>query len=176
MGCGVEKTFGKRDTPGFPNQRRPEIMRDARGFKKLILPRHRQRRRDNVIQSSFWQVLSWRANCDVQPILYQSDPEFPDMSKIGRVTDYIVAYACKGVETFLQQRETVRSLILTSDELYCSKKDVARVAKQVLNKMIGDKLVSKQEVLCLALSLPLHECSDQVEILSISGMMKLGSR
>jgi hypothetical protein len=42
---------------------------------------------------------SWRANCDIQIFLYQSDPNNPNLDEIAAVTDYIVSYTCKGNET-----------------------------------------------------------------------------
>jgi hypothetical protein len=51
---------------------------------------------------------SWRANCDVQILIYNSDPKNPDLTDIARVTDYIVAYACKGNATMKEEREQNR--------------------------------------------------------------------
>ena len=46
---------------------------------------------------------SWRANCDVQILLYDSNPKAPDISEISRVTDYVVAYSCKGNATLKEE-------------------------------------------------------------------------
>lgn len=129
-----------------------------------------------MIQSSKWQVLSWRANCDVQPIIYESNPKCPDFKEIARVTDYIVAYACKGVETFSQEKETIASLIRSAQEKTSCHRDVQRVARKILNKLCGDKLMSKQEAIVQATGLPLFECLEYIDYHSISGYMKITNR
>ena len=176
MGCGVEANKGQCDTPGFKNRNLARIIHDPRGFQKLELPRKRLQRKDNVIQTSLWQILSWRANCDVQPILYDSDPNCPDFKEIARVTDYVVAYACKGVETFLQEKATISSLVRSSKEITGCHRDVKRVARQVLNKLSGDRLISKQEASVQATGMALYECSETIERHSISGYMKITDR
>ena len=100
-GAGMEATPGKGDTPGFQMISQPRIVQDPRGFKRLELERNDPR----LTQSSMIMTQSWRANCDIQILLYESDPNAPDPSEIARATDYIVAYACKGVGT-LQEEKT----------------------------------------------------------------------
>ena len=80
------------------------------------------------------------------------------------------------METFQQEKETICSLVLLANEVYCSQKDVTRVAKQILNNLCGNKLISKQEALIQATGLPLYECSDQIEVVSISGIMQIGKK
>ena len=55
---------------------------------------------------------SWRANCDVQLLLYESDPLRPDPAEIAKVTDYVVAYACKGNATMAAERKQVKDIIM----------------------------------------------------------------
>lgn len=55
---------------------------------------------------------SWRGNCDVQLLIYNCDPKHPNMSEIARVTDYVVAYACKGNVTMKEEREQNKQLIM----------------------------------------------------------------
>ena len=100
-GAGVEETPNKCDTPGFPLRTEPELVRDLRGFNRLDLPRNNRR----IITSSRWLLQGWRANCDIQVLLYESDPLNPDPEEIARVTDYIVAYACKGNETIVEEKK-----------------------------------------------------------------------
>jgi hypothetical protein len=99
-GAGIEKTALHSDTPGFPLRTEPTILHDLRGFDRLELPRNDSR----IYQSSLSFVQSWRANCDIQILLYNSDPKCPNPEDIGRVTDYIIAYACKGNETIVQEK------------------------------------------------------------------------
>jgi hypothetical protein len=37
-------------------------------------------------------------------LLYECDPFSPDPSEIARVTDYVVAYACKGNSTLTREK------------------------------------------------------------------------
>jgi hypothetical protein len=55
---------------------------------------------------------SWRGNCDVQILVYSSDPDFLDADDIARVTDYVVGYACKGNKTLKEEREQAAQLFL----------------------------------------------------------------
>ena len=72
------------------------------------MPRNNSR----LVQSSTDLLQSWRANCDIQLLIYDCDPRNPDVSNIARVTDYIVAYSCKGNATMKEEREQTRSLLL----------------------------------------------------------------
>ena len=107
-GAGKEQTAGAGDTPGFVLQTEPSIVMDPRGYPKLEMPRNHQR----IVQSSLDLMCSWRANCDVQILLYDCDPDDPDPSEIARVTDYVVAYACKGNESLREEKEHYRSIIM----------------------------------------------------------------
>lgn len=107
-GAGEEMTIGKGDTPGFQLRDKPEIIHDPRGFDRLELPRNHQR----VIQTSLDLCQSWRANCDIQILLYDSDPDDPDPFEIARVTDYVVAYQCKGNSSLREEKEQIRALIM----------------------------------------------------------------
>ena len=74
---------------------------DKRNFKFLQL------KRDNSIrfmQSSMSLLQSWRANCDIKILIYDTDPEFPDLSEISTVSDYIVSYTCKGHLTLFEEK------------------------------------------------------------------------
>lgn len=55
---------------------------------------------------------SWRGNCDIQLLVYNCDPMFPDIGEIAKVTDYVVAYACKGNSTLKEEREQNKHLVL----------------------------------------------------------------
>lgn len=93
-GIGVEETPNRYDTPGFPLAVVPKLVHDLRGVDRLELPRNNRR----IVATSRWLVQGWRANCDIQPLLYECDPLLPNPDEIARVTVYIVAYACKGNE------------------------------------------------------------------------------
>jgi hypothetical protein len=55
---------------------------------------------------------SWRDNYDFQILLHESDPFSPDPSEIARVTDYVVAYACKGNSTLTEEKRQIKQLVL----------------------------------------------------------------
>ena len=116
---------------------------------------------------------SWRANCDIQILIYDSDPEHPDATDVAKATDYIVAYACKGVETIQEEKHQMISLVLQSQESYGSKADVQQIAQKLLNKTISNKMVSKQEAMVLIGQLPLVNRSESISTVSISGHYKL---
>lgn len=108
LGHGQEATPGKADTPGYDLRTNAALIQDSRGFRKLELPRNHNR----VIQSSLDLLQGWRANCDVQPILYESHPDHPDPSDIAKVTDYVVAYACKGNTSLAEEKTQIKSTIM----------------------------------------------------------------
>jgi hypothetical protein len=171
-GAGIEKTAFQADTPGFPLRTEPEILRDLRGFDRLELPRNNQR----TVQSSLSFVQSWRANCDIQILLYDSDPKCPNPEDIGRVTDYIVAYACKGNETIVQEKQQMKALIMGSSDTTGTVTEVKTLARVLLNKVTKEKvIISKQECMCHLAGLNLVLCSESIEPVSISGTYKLGT-
>lgn len=106
-GAGREKTPGKCDTPGFPLSDDPEVKRDRKGSKKLLLPRNNPR----LSQASIDMLQSWRGNCDVQILIYDSSPNSPALEEIAVVTDYVVAYSSKGNKTLREEREQNMLLI-----------------------------------------------------------------
>ena len=143
-GAGVEETPNMCDTPGFPLRTEPKLVQVLRGFDRLDLPRNHRR----IVASSNMLLQGWRANCDIQLLLYQCDPLHPNPDEIARVTDYIVAYACKGNETIVEEMKQMKSLILGSQDISGTTNDVKRIARKLLNKTSKDKVISKQECMC----------------------------
>ena len=80
------------------------IIQDIRGFKKLVLESNNQK----IVQSSMYAVQSWRANCDIQNMLYDSDPTEPNPQEIAKITDYIVSYQTKATETQIEQKSLIQ--------------------------------------------------------------------
>ena len=107
-GCGEEQTCGAFDTKGFPQLDSPEIKYDHRHALKLYMPRNHAR----LVQTSTDMLQSWRANCDIQILLYNSDPMNPNIADIARVTDYIVAYCCKGNASMKEERWQNRKMAM----------------------------------------------------------------
>ena len=106
-GCGYEKTAGACDTPGFSLQQHDTIKKDDKGTSKLLLKRTNER----IIQSSVKILQSWRSNCDLQLILYNSDPRDPDIGELSKVTDYVVSYACKGNATHEAEKQALFDIV-----------------------------------------------------------------
>jgi len=170
-GAGIEKTPGTGDTPGFPLSKRPKISVDHKGSRKLSLDRNHSR----VVQTSDDLLQAWRGNCDVQILIYSSDPDKPDASEIAQVTDYVVAYSCKGNKTLKEEREQTKNLLMRSKEETCDKKDVQRVIKQVLNTTVSNRIISKQECCVLLANLNLFYCSETIQSVSLSGGKRLSA-
>ena len=171
-GAGIEVTQGKGDTEGFPLRSEAAIIRDVRGFYRLELPRENRR----TVQSSTWLVQGWQANLDIQILLYDCNPCNPDPEEIARVTDYIVAYQCKGNDSFQKERNEVKEYILNlklEDSTGDRKKDSSKLAKQVMNRSLAHKMISKQESMVHLAGLDLHLCSETIETVSISGGYRL---
>src|SRR5688572_24520553 len=66
-GAGVEKTPNMCDTPGFPLRVESKLVRNLRGFDRLEVPQTDKR----IDASSRWLLQGWRANCDIQFLLYE---------------------------------------------------------------------------------------------------------
>ena len=93
MGAGKETKRGAVDTPGFPLRQADVIEVDpTNGRKKLVMRRNDRR----LTQCSTNMLQCWRANCNIQVLIYDSNPDQPDPEEIARVTDYIMSYQCKG--------------------------------------------------------------------------------
>ena len=62
-------------------------------------------------QISTIQLQSWRANCDIQLLLYDSDPYIPNLSKIVKVADYIVLYITKGNNGYMTEQKMMKCIL-----------------------------------------------------------------
>lgn len=121
-------------------------------------------------------IHGWRANCDVKILLFESDPKNPDSEDITKVTNYIVSYASKGVETLQHERQQLRMLILATDEKTGCERDVVALARRILNRYVGERVVSKQECMVQLLGLDLWVCSESFHRISLSGYTKIDSK
>lgn len=101
MGCGEEHNKNECDTSGFPMLQEAKVEYDHKHSLKLRLPRNHPR----LVQTSTDILQSWRANCDVQFLIYNSDPKNPNIAEIAQVTDYIVSYCTKGNATTKEEKE-----------------------------------------------------------------------
>lgn len=146
-----------------------KIAQDHRRCQRLYMPRNHRR----VTQTSEIMLQSWRANCDVQVLVYNSDPMHPDIAEIAKITDYIVAYSCKGNTTWMEEREQTKKLIMAAESLTENVRDVTRIARKVLNRISTRRLISKQEAMCLLAGLPLVDCTETVSGVTINNSMPL---
>ena len=90
MGAGVEETFGKGDTPGFTVRKKAKVARDLRGFDRIDLIRNNK----NITQCSEFLMRGWRGNCDIQYLIYESDPDKSDaivMSAESPIISYLIS-------------------------------------------------------------------------------------
>ena len=163
-GAGTEKNPGKCDTPGFPLQTEASLKQSGGGFKQLMMPRNDP----TMNQSSLDMLQSWRGNCDVQILIYTSNPNDPDPSEIAQVVDYIIGYVCKGNHTFQEELTQFRSLLESTSDETNSSIDVVKLARKLLNKSAANRLISKQETMVLLLDLNLVLCSDRFDLINIS--------
>ena len=97
----IETFSGSKKTKGFQLQDKAVIINDKRGFQRLEL----QRNHPTVLQTSLHLVRSWRANVDVQLLLYENYPINGDPQDIAKVTDYIVGYISKGYKKQIIEKE-----------------------------------------------------------------------
>ena len=89
-GCGIEKEVDSCVKEGFPLVQKDQIFVDPKTkIKHLQLKRTSSRR---MTQCSKYLLQSWRANCDVQLLIYDSNPDKPNLQEIRLVTDYVDSY------------------------------------------------------------------------------------
>ena len=91
------------------------------------------------------------------------------------MTNYIVAYTCKGNETNMEEMKQMKALNLGSQDTSGTTSDVKKIAKKLLNKISKDKVISKQECMCHLAKLDLFLCSESIETVSISGEYRLST-
>ena len=151
------------NTPGFPLKNQPEIV-VHRKAKKLCLQQNHTR----VVQSSMDMLRSWRANCDIQLLIYDSPPKDFNLKEISRIVDYLIGYTCKGNTTLQEERQTNRDLILCMEETTGDNQDVRRAVTKIMNKASTRRLISKQESTVLLAGLKLTSSSENMTTISIS--------
>ena len=107
-GAGHEANKNACDTPGFQLRTKNALIRDERDFLKLEMKRNSLR----MIQTAITALRGWRGNCDIKILLYDCLDGEPTPEDITEVTDYVVAYACKGNETLAIEREMIKDIIM----------------------------------------------------------------
>ena len=69
----------------------------------------------------------------------------------------------------------MKMLIMQEKENASNTPDVRRVAIKFMNQITEDKLISKQEAMCLTGGLSLFICSETIETVSLSGYKRLNT-
>ena len=108
LGYGSEVTSNKGDTPGKDCRTQATIEKNAKGIEHLLLPRLHSKK---VVQHSRAILQAWRANADVQLLIYRSNPNIPDVGEIEAVTKYCTAYAGKTKHTTREEISTIQDII-----------------------------------------------------------------
>lgn len=152
--CSHEANPGKGDTPGFRIIKEPEIVKDPRGYCRLELPRNHPR----IVQTSIFLLQGWRANVDIQLLLYDTTFDKTTASDVSKISDYIISYICKGTETSVQEKIRLKDLVLNSTECTGDINDVKRVSRHIMNEATKNRIISKQESMCHIGRLPLFLC------------------
>ena len=133
------------------------------------MPRNHSR----INQTSRHMLQSWRANCDIQVLVYDGDPKNPDTSEIAKITDYVVSYSCKGNVTLKEERQQTKELLLAAEDISGNREEIQRISKQIMNKTAAKRLISKQEAMVLLAEMPLTECTETIESISINNSTQL---
>ena len=116
---------------------------------------------------------SWRANCDVQILIYDSDPNSVDPMEVSRVTDYIVGYIGKGNSMLIEERETNKQLAMKAQEVTGDKEDLKALTKAIMNKASSRRLIPKQEASLLLAQLKLTHCTKMFSTVSLSHNLRI---
>lgn len=105
---GVETSYGECDTEGRPHRDVSAIVVDKRKIEHFHMRRTKSRK---AVQHSKTMLQGWRANCDIQILIYRSHPNRPNTNEIENVCKYVVAYAGKKHHTSKQEREAIQNII-----------------------------------------------------------------
>lgn len=166
-GAGKEETPGQADTPGFPLTDVDTITEHVKnGFKVLNLKRTEGRFK----QTSKPMLNSWRANCDVQLLIYECDLDDIKSDDLARVVSYVCAYTCKGSATYEYEKKMLCNLVAASKSSLCEtyQRETATLAAKMLNSMVSQRVISKGECSVELLGLDLYRCTEQITHISLS--------
>lgn len=166
-GGGTEKTPGKGDTPGFNIREEDTIEQDKfKGLRVLKLKRNEKKMK----QTSMSQLQSWRANCDVQILLYGHDPAKISSNDIANVSGYVVSYCTKGNISYESEREVIKTVVMAAEDEFAENSSMSTItlARKILNVFNSKRIISKAEVSCELLNLDLYKCTESFTKVSLS--------
>jgi hypothetical protein len=141
------------------------------GFKILHLKRDEQRFK----QTSNSMLSSWRANCDVQVLIYETDLGNIEPAVLARVVAYVTAYTCKGNASYKGEKEMLCNLVKASKQNLCGNWTVetASLTTKLLNSLSSQRVISKGECSVELLGLDLYRCTEQITHISLSSYKKV---
>ena len=171
-GCGIETSHLSCNTPGWEVSEVDYIQHDRkRDIKFLKLKRSEERMK----QTSTTMLQSWRANCDVAILIYDTDPVHLSPSDVAKVSNYIVSYCTKGNVSFQQERDTIAAIVEKTQSDYAGMEtpEVIRMTRQILNSFMGTRIISKGEASVEMLSLDLYWCTETIRHIRLSKTQRL---
>ncbi len=157
------------DTPGFPKISKDEIYIDKcrGGIKFLRLKRNHERLKQT--STSMLQSLRASSYCDVVILLYDHDPCGVSPSDIAAISGYVTSYCTKGNATFQSERASIAALIKTvKNEISNDQFGTISLARKIMNNFLTQRVISKAEISCLLLDLPLITCTETFETIYLN--------
>ena len=97
----------------------------------------------------------------------------PSAFEISKVMVCIVDYASKSTKAENKTKDKLKLLINEEKESASNTPDGRRVAIKCMNQITKDKLISKQEAMCLSAGLKSFLCSETIETISMSESKKI---
>ena len=92
MGYGTELTSNKGNTPGKDMRTESVIEKNRRGIKHLLICCTHSAKSVQPIRTI---LHTWRANVDVQLLIYQSNPNMANVGEIEAVSKYCKSIYCR---------------------------------------------------------------------------------
>jgi len=113
---------------------------------------------------------SWRANYDVSLIVYNTDPIKLNPNDIARVAGYIVSYTTNGNVSYQSEKDSITA---STEYVGNDEGEIIRISRQILNSLMGTRIISKAEASCELLSLDLYWCTESFKHIPLSTFTKL---
>ena len=160
------------DTPGWKVRNTDLIeIDDSRGIKLLRLKRTEPRMK----QTSYTQLQSWRANCDVAILIYTQDPLKINAEDIAAISGYVTSYCTKGNATHPAEVQAISTMILSMNNDFAEGSTIGTVTacRKILNGFMTDRIISKAESSCDILRLPLYKCTEVFRSIPLSEYTKI---
>ena len=167
MGCGMEITEGKGDTPGWEIYDE-DVITNLAGKQTKVL--RLKRKESHLKEASRPMLRSWRANCDMRLIVYEKSPSTVEPEDIAEISGYIVNYCTKGAVSYEKETELISSHILNVQSRYASdqKYELRSAVSKVLNRVCSSRTISKAEASVFLLNLDLYWFTESITHVPLS--------